>query len=273
MDHEQPAAPQTIAIIGEGAYGSALGRVITANGYTVRFFDKNPPLPKPPKYPPLADVLNNTTAVILAIPSQFIPEFLRNFPAEYRHLPLISAVKGILNPAIFAGFPGYSILSGPAFAEEMNRQEPTILTATDRLAAKLLATDWLKIELTTDIIGVMACGALKNAYAIGSGFRNLRPNTPEFEQYIKDALAELKTAIQILGGDPATADLACGIGDLVLTCGSGKSRNYQFGRMLAKDRNYSPELTTEGLTTLQSLPKELFGLPLLHQLILLAGNQ
>ncbi|MCL2002311.1 hypothetical protein FWG76_02810 [Candidatus Saccharibacteria bacterium] len=292
MESQTSTAPQTIAIIGQGAYGSALGRVMSGKGHTVRFFDKNHP-GLPAKYPPLADVLAGATVIILAIPSQFVPEFLPTIPAEFRNLPFISAVKGILDPAVFTGFPEYAILSGPAFDTDLDRKLPTTLTASDPIVANLLATDWLTIELTSDIIGVMACGALKNCYAIGAGFLELQPDTPTFDEYIAKTLNELKTAIQILGGHPETADLACGIGDLKLTCGSNKSRNYQFGQMLNNAElnqdslllnaptnvlspNSSPKKdlqTTEGLTTLRTLPKDLKRLPILHELILLTRNE
>ncbi len=278
---ENQTSKQTVAIIGEGAYGSALGTIMTANGHTVRFFDQNPPetasrpAPSKPKYPPLTEVLQDATAVVLAIPSQFVPDFLANFPAEYKNLPFISAVKGILNPKVFAGFPQLSLLSGPAFAEELAEQKPTTLTATGQIAIDLLSTDWLQIELTYDLVGVLACGALKNCYAIGAGYLELQPGTDIFDQYIAKCLNELKHAIRLLGGDPKTADLACGIGDLKLTCGSNLSRNYQFGQALlnaAPGQRVRATATTEGLTTLLSLPENLKTLPVLHELILLARN-
>lgn len=258
---------QTVTIIGEGAYGSALGRVITSNGHTVRFFDQDPAKQAISKYPPLGELLSGTTIVILAIPSQFAPKFLQFFPPEYKNLPFISVIKGILDPEVFADFPNFSVLSGPAFAEDLDHKKPVTLTATSQIISGLLTTDWLKIELTSDIVGIMACGTLKNCYAIGSGFLSLQPDTPQFDDYISKSLNEMKQAIQILGGDPNTANLACGISDLQLTCGSNISRNYQFGKALANNVSANPRATTEGLTALLSLPNNLAELPILHELI------
>jgi glycerol-3-phosphate dehydrogenase (NAD(P)+) len=212
-------------------------------------------------------VLEGADIIVLAIPSQFVPEFLRDFPQAFCHLPFISTTKGILDPAVFAMFHNYSALSGPGFAEEINQNKPTILTSTTPLAHDLLATDWLTIELTDDVRGVMACGALKNVYSIGAGIQNLHIDTLEFDAYIRVALLELKTAIQILGGNPATADLACGVGDLTLTCGSPLSRNFQFGLSFAKSPDHLPAATTEGLSTLLTLPPELKELPLINAIL------
>ena len=259
---------QTVAIIGEGAYGSALGTIMIANGHTVRFLDHNPPAPEPPKYPPLIEILQDATVVVLAIPSQFVPEFLANFPAEYKNLPFISAVKGILDPKVFDGFPQFSVLSGPAFAKELNQQKPTSLTATSQVVIDLLSTDRLNVELTNDVIGILACGALKNCYAVGAGLLELQPDTEALDKYIEKSLHELQEAIRLLGGEPKTADLACGIGDLKLTCGSPSlSRNYQFGRELTHNPNSLPTVTTEGVTTLLSLPSELSSLPILRGIL------
>ncbi|MCL2038311.1 hypothetical protein FWG86_00135 [Candidatus Saccharibacteria bacterium] len=256
---------QIITIIGQGAYGSALGRVITSNGHTVKFFDsKHSDLT-------LDQALADSDAMIIAIPSPAVPDFLAQCPDTALSHPCISAVKGILDPLIFAQCPDIGALSGPAHAAEMNQNQPATLTATTPLARTLLETDWLHIELTDDLIGVMACGALKNCYAIGAGFLGLQPDTPDFDHYIQISLQELKSAIQILGGRPATADLACGIGDLLLTCGSDRSRNYQFGQSLRLAQAPTSQ-TTEGLNALLSLPESLAALPLLHQLVLLARH-
>ncbi|MDR2063170.1 MAG: hypothetical protein LBQ02_00025 [Candidatus Nomurabacteria bacterium] len=248
-----------ITVIGRGAYGAALGKIMEENGHVVRFFDKVDG--------GIVDaVLDEAEAVVLAIPSEFVEGFLRDFPARFRELPLILATKGLLSPDMFSGFREFGVLSGPAFAVELNEHKPTTLTATSRLAQQLLQTAWLKIELTDDAKGVMACGTLKNIYAIEAGFRGLEPDTPAFAEYIQTALVEMKNIIQWLGGRAKTADLACGILDLVLTCGSTKSRNYQFGRQLAKNPAHLPSVTTEGLTALQSLPKNLPKPPLLSDI-------
>ncbi|MDR2336484.1 MAG: hypothetical protein LBE03_00040 [Candidatus Nomurabacteria bacterium] len=245
-----------VAIIGRGVYGSALGEIIEKNQNTVRFFDKV-------DGGAIETVLSDAEAVVLAIPSEFVSDFALNFPTRFRHLPFILATKGLLLPDIFESFGRFSALSGPAFAQELRQQKSTTLTATNQLSQKLLQTDWLEIELTDDIRGVMACGTLKNIYAIEAGFRNLRPNSQEFMEYVKTALSEMKKIIAELGGQAETADLACGIGDLILTCGSPKSRNYQFGMKLAQNPSHLPTETTEGLTAIKSLPKDLLRLPLI----------
>jgi glycerol-3-phosphate dehydrogenase (NAD(P)+) len=247
------------AIIGHGVYGSALGKIMEGNQHAVAFFDKN-------DGQALDDVLSKAEVVVLAIPSEFARDFLADFPERFRGLPLILATKGLLTPEGFGDFTDFAVLSGPAFAVELNERKPTTLTATSELTRTLLQTDWLKIELTDDVKGVMACGTLKNIYAIEAGFRGLKPDEPAFETYITQALLEMKELIVGLGGRAETADLACGIGDLILTCGSLTSRNYQFGARLATDPHYLPKVTTEGLTALTALPRDIHKPPLLKEI-------
>ncbi|MCL2371157.1 hypothetical protein FWC63_00205 [Candidatus Saccharibacteria bacterium] len=254
----------TAAIIGAGVYGTALGNVMISKGHTVRYYDK---FNEQFNQFPLSEVLADVDVIVLSIPSQAVPDFLDEFPREFCHLPFISATKGILDPAVFDVFVNFSVLSGPGFAEKIEQKIPTTLTSTSLLASDLLATDWMTIEFTTDTRGIMTCGTLGGIYPIGAGLQHLQPDTPEFDSYIRLALKEMKQAIQILGGHPDTADFACGIGDLVLKCGSSLSRNFQFGLCLARDPECWPQVTTEGLNALLALPPELKELPLIHAIL------
>ena len=96
------------------------------------------------------------------------------------------------------------------------------------------------------------CGALKNAYAIGAGIFDLKPGMPEHEVFLQKATIEMKLILRTNGADANTMDLACGKGDLKLTC-NYPSRNYDFGQKVRINPDYRPDNTVEGITTLQKI--------------------
>lgn len=221
-------------------YGSALGQILRANGHETEFFDPY----KGTKS--LPGVLAGVEAVILCTPSGAIAELLPQLP---HNLPLAVATKGILTPEVFNGFMDLMVLSGPGFAADLEAERPTTLTITDDRLAEWLGRPWLKFITTSDIAGVLMCGALKNVYALEAGRRGLVPESPEWQQYIDSVVAEMRAILGANGATPETAELPCGRADLRLTCGPG-SRNYAFGRELARNFNARPVETVEGLSTL-----------------------
>ncbi|MBQ9019799.1 hypothetical protein IJ096_00505 [Candidatus Saccharibacteria bacterium] len=131
-----------------------------------------------------------------------------------------------------------------------------MLTATSERTAKLFRTDWLQTEYTPDAFGVLLCGTFTHIYAIGAGEKSLVPNTAPFREYIETALTEIKYLLAANNCNPSTADLSCGKLDLVLTCASQESRNYNFGKELKKHNHLDPTTitnTTEGFSAINSL--------------------
>jgi glycerol-3-phosphate dehydrogenase (NAD(P)+) len=248
-----------ITIFGAGAYGQALAYLAQKNHHTVVFYDKKS------AHPTLPESLKNAEAIILAIPSAVIPEILKEIPENHKTTPLILASKGLFSLEIFKNFPNFSVLSGPGFADDLMADQPAALTATSQLAVDLFETTEVKIELSQDPLGVAICGPLKNIYAIGGGFLGVGSNTASTDDFLSAAVAEMKVALKLMGANPATADLSCGIGDLKLTTTSGRSRNYTLGQEIAAGKSIKPEQsqTLEGLTALQNLPEKLKVLPLI----------
>lgn len=210
-----------ITILGAGAYGTALAKILSQNFHTVQFFD-------PLKYRiDLNSALKNTAAIILATPSEILPDIIQTLP---KHLPVICTSKGLLHPALIKDFQDFSVLAGPAFANDLNQQKPTTLTITSSLAGKLLTRPFLTFQFTEDLHGVLLCGTLKNIYAVQAGIRHLEPGTRHFLEFITKAHQETITALKHSQLNPATALLSCGIDDLILTSSSIKSRNYRLGQ-------------------------------------------
>lgn len=234
-----------IAIIGAGAFGTALGGILADKGYDIDYYD--PRIEKEN----LAKVLDGSKYVLLAVPSAAVPHVLPYLPEQ---IPLIVATKGILSDKTFAKFKDYMVLSGPGFADDIKAGKNTKLTATDQRVIELFGTDYLSFDYTDDEKGVLMCGALKNVYAILAGLLGLKRESEAWQQFVAEVLEEMRSILAYNGADAKTADLVCGIGDLKLTCGY-PSRNYEFGDLLRGNPNYQPEKTVEGISALKKIKR------------------
>ena len=245
-----------ISILGAGVFGKALGKIVTDNGHEVHYYD-------PAVYPEttLDDTTKDTHAVIISIPSNFIPDFIANYPASLKNRPTILASKGLLNLDCFKDFTQFSVISGPAFAEEIMNGKHITFTASDPFAMGLMKNEQVDVELADDPIGIALCGTLKNIYAIGSGYNS----DGDTATYIEHARNEMADYIEKHGGDRKTVNLACGIGDLILTCTNDTSRNYRCGQRLKAGEGIDSILndlkTVEGYSAAKTINVE--GYPLL----------
>ena len=240
-----------IAVLGAGAFGASLGGILEEKGVEVAFYD-------PFKFPEneLKEVLRAARAIVLATPSSVIPDLFAELP-EFAFLkPLIVASKGMLSLRIFNKFERVEFVSGPAFARDVREKKSIKLTTTGEIAENLLKTRSVSFDKTNDSLGVVFCGSLKNIYAVEAGFRKLEPETIEFEQFIFKALEEIEGFLEENGARRETARLACGEGDLRLTCGSEESRNYRFGAQLRARYLGRPAETTEAIATVEELERE-----------------
>lgn len=231
-----------IAMIGAGAFGRALGGVLAENGYAVEYYD--PLLEKP-----LAEVLDKAERMVLCAPSVAVEAILPELPLDR---PLIVATKGILGEGVFAEFVDMMVLSGPGFAQDIAAHQPTMLTATDERVVEMLTTGYLTFDYTCDAQGVLLCGALKNVYALLAGYLGLERESAAWERFITEVAEEMQALLSANRGDSATVQLACGVGDLRLTCGL-PSRNYEFGQMLREDAQARPDKTVEGWSALMKI--------------------
>ena len=239
-----------IAILGAGAFGTALGGVLADNGYDIDYYDVCKEKER------LSDAVKEAKFILLSVPSVVAPHMLPHLP---KNIPLIVATKGILTDAIFAEFKDWMVLSGPGFAADIKAAKPTHLTATDLRITELFKIGCLDFDQTLDKKGVLMCGALKNVYAIGAGLRNLQSGTKEHEAYLREAAAEIQALLLINGADPRTVELNCGRGDLRVTC-SLMSRNYKYGQKLREHSQVEPE-TVEGLAAIRRIKRGEIDLP------------
>lgn len=163
-------------------------------------------------------------------------------------------------------FKNLAVISGPSFAIDLASNEPVALTIASKseiAIAKIkavLSSDTLKLRETDDIIGTEICGSIKNVIAIAAGIIDglgYKESTQAF--LITESIHDIKTLIKRFNGKANTVLSYAGIGDLLLTCTSNKSRNFTFGTLLGKkaDNNvieeYLKNNTVEGYFTLKSI--------------------
>lgn len=158
-------------------------------------------------------------------------------------------------------------ISGPSFAVDMLSNNPIGLSIASKnkkiikTIKDVLSNDTLKLRESNDPIGIQICGSIKNVIAVASGILDglgYPESTRSF--LITESLHDIKELISKLGGNPKTILSFAGVGDLLLTCTSTKSRNFSFGRVLAtgdkkKIAAYLNENTVEGYYTLKSIYK------------------
>lgn len=158
-----------------------------------------------------------------------------------------------------------AILSGPTFAIDLAQNSPSGLTVatnsidTYQSIKNNLESNTLKITYSDDLIGLEICGAIKNVMAIMSGILEAMKTTETTKAlFLTEALSEVGNLISYFGGKRKTAYTLAGIGDLLLTCTSKKSRNFTLGTILATSNQeqvekYLKSHTVEGYYTLISI--------------------
>ena len=205
------------------------------------------------------EALRGAEIVVSVMPSHHtrrVFEAMR--PHLRREMLFVSATKGIENDSLLRmtaviaevlsqgsdGFrPRIGALSGPSFAKEVAKGDPTAITiaSTDRELAVTVQHEFsdprFRVYTNDDVVGVELGGALKNIIAIAAGVlfgQNLGHNT--VAALITRGLAEMTRLVVACGGKPATMAGLAGLGDLVLTCTGGLSRNRSVGVELGRGR-------------------------------------
>ena len=246
-----------IAMLGAGAFGTALGGILANKGYDIDYYDSKVERER------LSDVLSSAKYIVLCVPSMAVPYLLPYLP---KALPLIVATKGILVDSAFHGFTDWMVLSGPGFADDIKACKKTFLTATDSRVVDLFNTEYIQFDFTDDRRCVLMCGALKNVYAILAGFKGLKRETGEWREFIRKASAEMALVLEANGAESETVELVCGIGDLKLTCGL-PSRNYEYGTILKDNPHYEPTNTVEGLSAIRRIKRHEITVPVKAKLL------
>jgi glycerol-3-phosphate dehydrogenase (NAD(P)+) len=203
----------------------------------------------------LREAVENTDVVVSVSPSHVVRAVMRDAAAHLRpDVLLVSASKGIetdtlqtmdevLEEVVPLAGPRTTFLSGPSFALEVAREHPTAVTIASRspdaaaLAQELFQTPYFRVYTTRDVRGVELGGSLKNVIAIAAGVVDgLGFGYNTRAALITRGLAEITRLGVALGSDPQTLAGLAGVGDLILTCTGGLSRNRSVGVELGKGR-------------------------------------
>ncbi len=255
-----------IAVIGAGAWGTALANLLAENEHDVmlwafeadvvesintshenrRFLGGVPLNPDLRASSVEEQVLEGAELAIFVAPSHVLRQVASGCARFVPDgIPLVVATKGIdrdklelMTEVVDAEIPGHPIvaLSGPSFASEVAHHLPTAIVAAsaDEAAAKLtqqaLSTSAFRVYTQSDVIGVELGGAIKNVMAVATGIADgLQLGFNARAALITRGLAEMTRLGVKLGADPQTFAGLAGIGDLVLTCTGSLSRNRSVG--------------------------------------------
>lgn len=228
----------------------------------------------------LEDVLKDAELIYIITASKYVDIITEKMKEFYNpDVPICIASKGIeesreelLSNIVKDNLKtkNIAVISGPTFAVDIINNEPIALALASKsnkakeYVSTTLANDTLKLRPSKDMIGIQMCGAIKNVIAIASGILSglgFSNSTQAF--LINESLHDIKDIIKIFGGKPKTILSFAGVGDLMLTCTSTKSRNFSFGYTIGstKDQNkineYLVNNTVEGYNTLEVIYKML----------------
>jgi glycerol-3-phosphate dehydrogenase (NAD(P)+) len=222
----------------------------------------------------LAAVLPGAAIVLSAMPSHLVRALYgRMLPWLEPSMAFVSATKGLENGSLLRATevirkcvsprfdPRVAAISGPTFAREVARGDPTalVVASTDAALAATIQTacsgPTFRLYTSPDPAGVEIGGAVKNVIAIGAGVclgLGLGSNTQA--ALISRGLAEMTRLAVAVGGQPQTLAGLAGLGDLVLTCTGELSRNRSVGLELARGRKLdeivsSMKMVAEGVKT------------------------
>ncbi len=272
----------TIGILGGGVWGSALAKLFSNQEVLIYTRDKivmnfindhhfNPKL----KYAIFNDNVKATddleeiakkNIIFIALPSQSIREVLTKSYFQNLDADIIIASKGIeISSSMFLSNlvaslikpKSLSIMSGPCFSDEVAQDLPTAATFASSntsifdTISGMLKTKKFRIYYSDDVIGCQIGGALKNIYAIAAGISdglNLGENARS--ALITRSFVEISRFATFFKSKKETLFGLSGLGDLMLTCNSSKSRNTSFGIKIAniKHKNFEKELDKNAIT-------------------------
>lgn len=275
----------TAAVMGSGAWGTALAKVLADAGNPVTLWARRPEvadeindthrnsgylgeveLPKTiHATSDAAEALTGACTVVLGVPAQSLRSNLEHWSGLIgRDATLVSLAKGIeldtlmrmsqvITQVTGADPARVAVVTGPNLASEVADEQPaaTVVACSDSGRAvalqRALATGYLRPYTNADVVGAEVGGACKNVIALACGMAvGVGLGENTVAAIITRGLAEIMRLGIALGAKPATLAGLAGVGDLVATCTSVQSRNRTFGERLGRGGTMESALLAAG---------------------------
>ena len=281
-----------IALIGAGAWGTALSVIWAKRGHQVLLWGNNGPRVEAIRHArenkihlpgaTLPDAIGLTTElkdcaeadlIVFVTPSTALRGIASRLRVTNKNAVILSCVKGIehgtgkrMSEILAETFPGHAVavLSGPNLASEVARELPTatVIACTERARATelqdYLGTPRFRIYTGEELVGIELGGALKNIFAIAAGAGDgLGLGDNAKSALVTRSLAEMIRLGTKMGAQAQTFFGLSGTGDLVATCFSQLSRNRRVGEELGRGQTldkitFSMQTVPEGIPTAKS---------------------
>ena len=285
-----------IGLLGSGAYGMALADIMSYNNHDIIMWtrsktekerlekercneDRLPGYKIPDEIKitnSIEECVEDKDLIVIAIPAAYIDDVARLISKHVNNKAhILIATKGIeQGTGLFVHqiirkhikTRNVAAISGPSFAIDIITRMPIGLAVagksseTVRRAIKALGNSYIKLRPSSDLRGIEACGAIKNVIAISAGMIDgLGANDSTQAMLLTEAIHDMMNILEAFHAKRKTVTTFAGLGDLLLTCTSVKSRNYRFGQLIGNGatqkeiKKYIDNTTVEGYYTLESI--------------------
>lgn len=261
------------AVVGHGSWATAIVKILTDNRRAVNWYVRSDSVREHiaahrsnPKYlsevrfhtrrltlhDDISEAVEDASVVILATPSAFIKNVLADLQCPLSGKFVISAIKGIvpdeyitigeyLNEYWNLPYDNLGVLTGPCHAEEVALERLSYLTIACKSLenaseiAEVVANDYIRVTTSTDIYGTEYGSVLKNIYAIAVGMCHSMGFGDNFTAVlIANAAVEMERFMNSTYNFERQVLASAYLGDLLVTCYSGFSRNRTFGQLIGK---------------------------------------
>ena len=276
MSRIMNTAQPRIGVVGGGAWGTALAKLLADKGFVLDLWvfesevreqiEKNrenkiflPDVKLPENIIPSNDieiVVKEKDLVLVVVPSHCMRDVagqMKNFISP--GTIVVTASKGIENKTHmtmtqilaekidFLPKENFAVLSGPSFAREVANNVPTVVAASStsrdvsEYVQNIFSCPTFRVYVNDDPIGTQIGGAMKNVVAIAAGICDgMQMGLNPRAALITRGLTEMNRLGTKLGADPLTLAGLAGVGDLLLTCTGALSRNYTLGRQIGEGK-------------------------------------
>jgi len=281
---EGAASDVPVAVVGAGGFGTCLASLLARKGIETRLWCRSADYAQElsntrenKRYLPgvkmpiniwvtsnLQDAVAGAEVVVAAVPSQAMRETVRAVaPHLQRSTKVLNIAKGIehdtylrmsevVQQELGPDFP-VATMSGPNFAEEIARGMPSATVIASKhpaalnLLCELFTTDWFKAYARRDVVGVELGGVMKNITAIATGVtQGIGFGQNSAAAVITLGLDEMVRFGVAHGARKETFTGLSGLGDLILTATSSRSRNHRVGELLGKGLSFKDTMASMG---------------------------